>query len=214
MSNDFGVIILAGGNSSRMGLNKSFLKIGNESLIERVVESASKVSNNIVITIGKNDKTSDYSSILPRWVRVEKDSNENKAAIYGVLTGLEVIKAKYVAVLAVDLPFANAKVIEILKKSALEYDLAIPCWPNGNIEPLFAVYHVPSALKAFRGAVNDNKIKLKDAIERLEKVSYVNVEKFREVDPNLCCFININTPNDISSIKEIFNSVESSKLTN
>jgi len=214
MSNDFGVIILAGGKSSRMGLNKSFLKIGSESLIERIVEFASKVSNNIVITIGKNDKTSDYSSILPRWVRVEKDSNQNKAAIHGVLTGLETINAKYAAVIAVDLPFANAKVIEILKESAVGYDLAIPYWPNGNIEPLFAVYHVSSALKAFRGAVNDNKIRLKDAIERLEKVNYVNVDKFREIDANLYCFININTPNDISSVKEIFNSIESSKLTN
>ena len=43
--NTLGIIILAGGKSSRMKSNKVFLNILGEPLIKRIVNEASKVSN-------------------------------------------------------------------------------------------------------------------------------------------------------------------------
>lgn len=198
-----GVVILAGGRSSRMGRNKVFLEIGGEPLIRRVVRVASEVSREIVVTIGIRDRVEDFTSILPKWVSVARDTNEDKAALFGVLTGLEYIKVDYAAVLAADLPFVSSEVVKRLHREAEGFDLAIPSWSDGNIEPLYAVYKVSSALQVFEEVVKAGEVRMRDVINRLKRVNYVSVEKFRDVDPLLRCFLNINTPEDLRKVEDM-----------
>ena len=42
-------VILAGGNSRRMGKNKALLELGSETMIERVVNSLRSIFNEIII---------------------------------------------------------------------------------------------------------------------------------------------------------------------
>lgn len=198
-----GVIILAGGRSSRLKHNKVFLNIRGEPLIKHVVQVASEASKNIVLAIGKQDREEDYTSILPRWVNIAKDITEEKAALFGILTGLKAIKTDYTAVLAADIPFINSEVIRRLHREAEGFDLAIPSWPNGDIEPLYAVYKVSTALRVFRDVVKAGRIRIRDAIEKLERVNYVSVEKFRYADPSLHCFLNINTQADLDLVEDL-----------
>ncbi|MFQ6135241.1 MAG: molybdenum cofactor guanylyltransferase, partial [Nitrososphaerales archaeon] len=86
----------------------------------------------------------------------------------------------------------------------------IPSWPNGDIEPLYAVYNVSVARRVFRDAVKAGAVRLRDAIDRLERVNYVSVEKFRYADPSLHCFFNINTPEDLGVVEAILRGEEAS----
>ncbi len=200
---NFGVIILAGGRSSRLKVNKVFLNIRREPLISEMVRVASEVAENVVVTIGNQDQEEKFSEILPSWVKIARDSTEEKAALYGVLTGLKSIETKYTAVLAADLPFANPKIIRILYREAEGFDLAIPRWPNGDIEPLYAVYRVSAAQKAFSETVESGVVRMRDAINRFGKINYVPVEQLRSADKSLHCFINLNTAADLERVKAI-----------
>jgi molybdopterin-guanine dinucleotide biosynthesis protein A len=199
----FGVVILAGGESSRFRANKVFLKVRGEPLISEIVHAVSDVTESIVIAIGSGDDEEEFAAVLPGRVKIVKDAVEKKAALYGVLTGLQAVETDFAAVLAADLPFVNSDVIRILNYEAQDFDVAIPKWPNGNIEPLYAVYRVASSRKAFSDAVKAGGVRILDAINRLEKVKYVPVERFLPVDKSLRCFVNVNTAMDLKKVNTI-----------
>jgi molybdopterin-guanine dinucleotide biosynthesis protein A len=199
---DLGVIILAGGTSSRLKSNKVFTTIRGEPLIIRVVRASSEVSQNIVVAIGKKDKEEDFK-ILPSGIRVARDTRNKKAALYGALTGFRATPTEYAVVLAADLPFVNTEVIRILHHEAKGLNLAIPRWPNGNIEPLYAVYRVSAARGSFDSAVEEGAVRIKDAINRMGNVNYVPVKRFQTADPSLRCFVNVNTEADLEEAESI-----------
>lgn len=200
-SSTLGAVILAGGKSSRLKVNKVFLKIRCEPLISEVVRVASDVTESIVVAIGSRDDEDEFAAILPGRVKIVKDTAEEKAALYGVFTGLQAAETDFTAVLASDLPFVDSEVIRMLSREAQDFDLAIPKWPNGDIEPLYAVYRVSAARKAFGDAIKAGGVRIRDAINLLEKVNYVPVERFLQVDKALRCFINVNTAADLERIK-------------
>ncbi len=200
-----GAIILAGGKSSRMKSNKVFLKINGEPLLMHVVRETSKISDHIIVAIGKDDKEEDYAYILPKSVKIVHDKTETKAALHGMLTGLEAIETDYAIILAVDTPFINANVIKQLQFEAQGLDIAIPTWPNGNIEPLYAVYNVATTLWVLKKAVNEGEIRIKEVINKLKNINYVPIEKFKDSGANLNCFFNINTPEDLKRAKQVLN---------
>tara|TARA_B100001971_G_scaffold157175_1_gene146783 strand:+ start:468 stop:1145 length:678 start_codon:yes stop_codon:yes gene_type:complete len=200
-----GAIILAGGKSSRMKSNKVFLKINGEPLLMHVVRETSKISDHIIVAIGKDDKEEDYAYILPKSVKIVHDKTETKAALHGMLTGLEAIETDYAIILAVDTPFINANVIKQLQFEAQGLDIAIPTWANGNIEPLYAVYNVATTLWVLKKAVNEGEIRIKEVINKLKNINYVPIEKFKDSGANLNCFFNINTPEDLKRAKQVLN---------
>jgi|TARA_B100002003_G_scaffold141694_1_gene131082 molybdopterin-guanine dinucleotide biosynthesis protein A len=200
---NLGAIILAGGKSSRMQSNKVFLKIKGEPLVKHVVRVTSRISNHIILAIGKHDREENYASILPKSVKITRDKTEKKAALYGMITGLETIETDYAVILAVDTPFININVIKQLQIEAQGFDVAIPVWPNGNIEPLYAVYNVATTIWAFKKAVEEGENRIKDVINKLKHINYVPVEKFKDLDANLNCFFNINTPKDFKTAEQI-----------
>ncbi len=198
-----GVIVLAGGRSSRLKVNKVFLNIRGEPLISGIVRVASNVTDRIVVAIGSQDDEEKFAEVLPGRVKIAKDTTEEKAALYGVFTGLKAIETDYAAVLASDLPFVNSEVIRMLYYESRGFDLAIPRWPNGDIEPLYAVYHVSTSRDAFSDAIENGEVRIRDGIKRLEKINYVPVERFRSLDESLHCFLNINTATDLEKVNNI-----------
>ena len=206
-----GVIILAGGKSSRMKSNKVFLKINGEPLLMHVVRETSKISDHIIVAIGKYDKEEDYASILPRFVKIIHDKTETKAASYGMLTGLEAIESDYAIILAVDTPFININVIKQLHLEVQGFDTAIPIWSNGNIEPLFAVYNVATTHVAVRNAVKEGEVRIKDVINKLSHINYVPIERFTDSATKFNCFFNINTPEDFKNAKQALRRKHSTK---
>jgi molybdenum cofactor cytidylyltransferase len=70
-----GIIILAGGSSSRMGESKQLLKINNETLLRKTVHAAIGAGHISMVVLGANanehlreiQKTSTYSVFNPDW---------------------------------------------------------------------------------------------------------------------------------------------------
>ena len=78
----------------------------------------------------------------------------------------------------------------------LQYDAIIPEWENTDIEPLHAVYRV----SAVRQYVEEHEsLSLRDMVNSLHTLR-VSPEEFRQFDPNLETFQNINTLDELQAL--------------
>ena len=83
MYTDITGIILAGGKSTRMGANKSFLKIGEQTVIERITYLMKSVFTNVIIISNTPDE---YIFLnLP----IYEDVYKGKGPLAGIHSGLK-----------------------------------------------------------------------------------------------------------------------------
>lgn len=198
-----GALILAGGKSRRLKGNKALIKLGDKPLLLHVVEKVLELTHETVVVIGKNGELDKYTSFLPSKVTVLKDTVEGKGPLIGILTGMQKIRSEYTVILPCDSPFIKREVIGHLFKRAQGADAAIPRWPNGNIEPLHAVYKIPQSIPAAETALRKDELLIVDMIKRLDKVFYVNTDELKKFDPKLISFFNINNQEDLRVAKKL-----------
>lgn len=197
-------VILAGGRSSRFGANKALQILARKPLICHVVERISNVVDDVLVVIGRGEPSAEYQIVLPSSVTVISDKQEGKNPLVGIVSGLQAAKSEQVAVLACDVPFVNGAVIDHLFRRARDADAGIPIWNAGRIEPLQAVYHRFSTLRAAQEALTREDSSQKEMIARLPKVVYVSVEnEIRKIDPSLRTFFNVNTREDLTGAERI-----------
>ena len=82
MNKNYTAIILSGGKSSRMGTNKSHLKINGKSLIERTVELCRSIFDESIII------TNDIEEYVSLKIKCYKDIYPNFGPLSGIHSGL------------------------------------------------------------------------------------------------------------------------------
>src|SRR5688500_12273956 len=91
--------ILAGGNSSRMGADKSQLLLDGKTFIERIAEELLSVVASVKIIgkrSGQDNNLASAPDIFPRW-----------GALGGVHAALAACNSPWAAIVACDLPFIS-----------------------------------------------------------------------------------------------------------
>ncbi|MCK4953123.1 molybdenum cofactor guanylyltransferase [Candidatus Bathyarchaeota archaeon] len=199
----WGTIILAGGMSKRMKEDKVLMKLGDKPLLLHIIEKVLGLTRETIVVVGKNDDLKNYSSLLPLTVTLLRDDVEGIGPLAGMLTGMRSMKSKYALVLPCDSPFVNREVLKYLLNKTQGADAAIPQWPNGQIEPLHAVYKVSSAIPALETTLRRGELFIIDMIKRLDEVLYVSTEKIRELDQELITFFNINFLEDFKTAERL-----------
>lgn len=202
-----GALILAGGKSQRMKKNKILTKLGDKPLLLHVTEKILGLASEVVVVIGKNDELEKYTAILSSSIIILKDNLEGKGPLMGILTGMKKMISEYAVVLPCDSPFINKEILEYLFSKAQGVDAAIPRWPNGNIEPLHAVYRISPAITAAKASIKADELLILDMIKRLRKVVYLNTDNLRKFDKELSTFYNINYQEDLRKAAKILNSM-------
>ena len=203
----WGTIILAGGKSKRMKKNKVLMKLGDKPLLSHIVEKVLGLTRETIVVVGKNDDLKNYSSLLPLTVTLLKDDVEGIGPLAGILIGMRSMRSKYALVLPCDSPFVNREVLKYLLNNTQGADAIIPQWPNGQIEPLHAVYKVSSVIPALETTLRKGELFIIDMIKRLDEVLYVSTEKLRELDKELITFFNINFLEDFKTAEKLLSEI-------
>lgn len=191
-------IILAGGKNSRMGvgINKAFLKINGERLIDSILSIYQKIFSEIIIVT--NDPLP-YSEFI-RSV-VVTDIYKGKGSLGGIYTGLFYASNDYTFVSACDMPSLNKAFIDFMIEQIDKHDIIVPEVPEG-FQALHAIYsrHCLSAMKKM---ILSDKLKIAGLYKdmRLLKITEENIKPFNK-DGHL--FQNINTPDDLKSYQKQF----------
>jgi len=205
-------ILLAGGKSSRMGRDKAFLEYEPTSFVYRIASEMLKISDDLMVVVGKKDKTQFESELkelrvdgieneLDQRLRILNDKYDLQNPLGGMLTGFENARNRYTAIVGCDMPLIRSRVFDYLYAHVFGYDCCIPInEENNNVEPLCSVYNVKRSIEASHLAIQDGKVGPKHFVSYLSNVNYVSISKIRAIDPNLDSIVNINYPREYEAL--------------
>jgi molybdenum cofactor guanylyltransferase len=188
--NQIEAFILAGGASSRMGTDKSRLKLGGRSFIERIAQTLLEVSPKVYV-VGQefNDlRLESIADIYPKW-----------GALGGVQTALSACQGKWALVVACDLPFVTSELCKRLLELRESHDAVVPIQQDSRPQPLCALYKIDPCLAQATQLIEAGHRRPLDLIEQVDTrwVEFSEVQDLRGADK---FFVNINTPEDYYEI--------------
>ena len=188
-----GGFVLAGGKSSRMGVDKALLEIDGISLIERAASLLQSVTGDPTI-IGS---TSLYSSL---GTKIVADDWPGHGPLGGMATALRVSRTPWNLIIACDLPYLTKAWLDFLIERALKSkaDAVVPMNERGP-EPLCAMYH-KTAENRIRSAVEGGVHKVTDSFSRL-RVEYLERGEWKAFASEGLLFKNVNSPADYEEAK-------------
>ena len=190
-------IILAGGQGRRLGYKeKALMPINGKPIIEHTIEVLEGVVDEIIVSV-RDDRQKQLLEEYTTGRIVVVDKYVDAGPLAGILEGLGAAGGEYVFVVACDMPFLNAKVVEFLLKCAKGHDGALPVGDNGIYEPLHAVYRTGPMLARTEKSIEQGERFILAPIFDLEDMVLIEMDEIRELDPELKTFLNVNTLEDI-----------------
>jgi molybdopterin-guanine dinucleotide biosynthesis protein A len=190
------VVIQAGGQSRRMGQNKALLPFKGQPLIQRVVDRVQLVADELLLTTNAPES---YQFLnLPMFA----DLLPGTGALGGLYTALSAASNPLVAVVACDMPFVSAGLLEYERDlCGADWDVVIPRLGSGW-EPLHAIYRRETCLPKIRKALEENRLRM-DSWFGEARIRSLLEEEIRRIDPDMRSFLNINTPEEFKQAEQL-----------
>ncbi|MDG6907674.1 MAG: hypothetical protein JRN20_18025 [Nitrososphaerota archaeon] len=184
-------IIFASGMEDKT-MSRHFSPDEEGTLIEYVMDSVWTVADELIVVFGKEPALSTVEAIAPfgaKVITVEAGQNPMNS----ILEGFKSSRAEHCFLVTERVPLLKPNVTLSLFENALGYDLAIPKWNSGKLEPMLAVYRKNALLKLAstlnRTLGNNMREEMLRMAEQLFAVKYVSVESdLMEIDPELDSF--------------------------
>lgn len=167
-------IVLAGGQSSRMGTDKALLTISNSSLLNQICTVAQQCASQVYIVTPWQDK---YKNIVPPGCKFIKEivlssNNESNSPLIAFAQALQQVEQEWVLLLACDLPKLNSdrvrqwyNYIPIVPENAIAL---LPRHDSGMWEPLAGFYrrsclarletYIARGGKSFQAFLNQHQV--------------------------------------------------------
>jgi molybdenum cofactor guanylyltransferase len=184
-------VILAGGQASRYGgLPKGLEKVGGRRIIDRVADALRDATDDLLLIA--NDPSA--GAWLPD-VRLAGDVLRDRGSIGGIHAALA-HAGTAVIVVAWDMPFVPAALLQRLRTLDAKADVAVPeSGSRRGLEPLCAYYAPPCLAAIERALALDDRrvIGFYDQV-RVARLPAEDVATFG--DPTLL-FLNVNTPDEL-----------------
>lgn len=188
---NFTLAIVAGGKSTRMGRDKSFVPLNGRPLIEHVLERTRDLGQAETILIVNQPAL--YAHLgLPMFADLLPD----KGSLGGIYTAIHHSGTPYTLCVACDMPFLNARLLRYQVSLAPDYDVVVPRveqYPEG----LHAVYS-QSCLPAIRSRLAADRLKVIGFYQEV-RVRYLDEQEWQRFDPEGLSFRNINTPGELDA---------------
>ena len=140
MNNDYSVVILAAGNSSRMGKSKLILKCNNnKTFIENISDQYYKFGCKQIIIV-LNSEGSGIINVnnitLTDKSEIAINNHPELGRFNSIKIGMQHVKSNKCFVHNIDNPFANIKVLKNLSNSISGYDIAKPVYNGKGGHPI------------------------------------------------------------------------------
>jgi len=204
MYNDITGIILSGGKSKRMGVNKSLLKVGCKTIIEVVQDKISKLFKELLVITNEPE--------LYQFLNLEiyKDIFQGKGPLAGIHSGLVHSKTQKSFIISCDMPLITVDMINTIINYKKDSPITITK-ADGYIQQLCGVYDkccIPEAEKLLEESLGDenrNTQQEKRGCKVLQLIKEVgaeilDAEALPSYDKNL--FFNMNTMDDFTYVKK------------
>jgi len=184
-------VILAGGESRRMGCDKSLLPFQGARFIDLIYRQLDTLFEEVLLVTNSPEL---YREIPCRKV---PDIYYKQGALAGIHSGLCHARNERIFVVACDMPFVSTEVARFLctRDGA---DVVIPNSERG-LEPLHAVYHKRS-LHAMEEVLDEGRKRIVAFFPKVE-VQIVPHGEMSDIDSQGRAFLNINTPQEYFQLR-------------
>ncbi|NIP22763.1 MAG: NTP transferase domain-containing protein [Phycisphaerae bacterium] len=179
-------IIMAGGGSSRMGIDKSMLLIKDKPIIQHICDQLSGTFSQILIS---TDDVEKYSFLgfdcIP-------DKIPGQGPLMGIASSLQASVNEVNFVVACDIPHIDIRVVRKMLAEVDTADMVIPTTGSDKYEPLFGVYR-KSSLEVINTLLSSGVRKISDVFAKC-RVKYIKLKKEQ--------LTNLNTMAEYEEFKE------------
>lgn len=184
------IVVLAGGESRRMGQNKALMPFLNQPLIQRVVNRLKPYADELLVITN----TPEQYKFLE--VELTPDILPGRGALGGLYTALSAAHQPLAAVVACDMPFVSASLLSALRDTLLQgnWDAVIPELQDGA-QPFHAVYRCGTCLPPIEAVLKADKWRV-DAWFDQVRFKHFTSEEIAQYDPGQLAFFNVNTPEE------------------
>ncbi len=183
--NGITAVILAGGKNSRIGVNKCFLPVEDNYLIDKQINVLKEIFGRIIIVHNSPmifERYPDYMHSI--------DEYNNIGPLGGIYTALKQCETEAIFVVACDMPNLNKEFIirEIMHFNNINCEGLVPIHRKG-FEPLHAIYS-KTCLVEMEKNIQLKDYKIQNIIQKL------NFQYLKVSDKSIEIFFNINTKKD------------------
>jgi molybdopterin-guanine dinucleotide biosynthesis protein A len=195
-------IVLAGGQSRRLGQDKTLLRLwgpDGPTVLETTVSLLATICDELLIVTDRPRLQP------PPGTRLVCDRYPDGGSMGGIYTGLLEMTHAHALVVACDMPFLNKALLSYMAGLPRDYDLLIPrhrpqesgqeAWHRFWLEPLHAIYGRP-CLKPMSELLDRGERQITRFFPQV-RVRYLEPEEMARFDPAGLSFRNINTPQDL-----------------
>lgn len=193
-----------------MGTDKALLALpgpSQVSFLQHLTEVMLGECEELVLVTRDSLQADTYARHVSSSVRVVIDEVPDCGPLMGIYTGLRVVQASHAFVCAVDTPLLQSSLVTFLLGQCCADSLVVPV-VDGLPQVLLALY--PRALLALieerlLAGRRDPRSLLEVAATR-----YIPEVQLRQVDPDLRSFLNVNTPEELNTLRSMFEQYDNS----
>jgi len=191
--------ILAGGASSRMGVDKGLLDFGGVPLILRTAQLIEPLVTEVTVVGSPHRYSSLGLRVIPDNFHETRGrgvtAKLNCGPLAGISTALAETSSPWNLILACDLPYLSAGWIDwMLTRATRSHGDAVVPQTERGLEPLAAIYRRECA-PTIADALASGMRKVTDIIQKL-RLDVVHPGKWTSIDPGRLVLKNMNAPGD------------------
>ena len=172
-----------------MGRDKANVLLGEQTLLQHVITAMQKSFSHIILSVREPRPDLKLLQVC--------DAPDVSGPLAGVLAGLEQSQTPWIFLVACDMPFMQATVIESLSLRRDQHQAVVPII-NGHAQPM-AAFYARSILPVLRAHLaGGGKNSLRALFEHLD-ICYVDETELAKIDPTLNSFFDLDTPRDLAN---------------
>ncbi len=184
-------VLVAGGESRRLGRDKATLPWGEMALWARQIQTLREISSEEVLLSARTD---------PPWrpadVRFVRDCEPLHGPLSGILSALSGMRGSHLLALAVDMPFMTADYLQKLFGGCARARGVCP-FLGGKAEPLAAIYPAEALAIVDRRHRSATDVSLRSLVKELTESGLLSRIEVDRRDAGF--FRNINNPEDVDA---------------
>lgn len=190
MIEDCTAIIMAGGDSSRMGTDKANVVLDGQTLLQSVIATMQQLFPQAIVSVRQPRAGIDLLQVC--------DEVPDGGPLAGLAASLGKIATPWAFMVACDMPFVVPEVVELLAKYRLQHQAVVPV-VHGHPQPL-AAFYASSCLAPLRASLAAQQKGLRGVLQQLD-VRYVDEAEMLKADLQLRSFFDLDTPQDVAAAK-------------
>lgn len=217
-------IILAGGQSIRLGLNKPkpLIKVGNKLLLSRVADAIKPLCSEIILVVTPNQKKEVTNLGIALGMNVITDTKPFSGPMAGIHAGISSSITPLSFIVGADYPFISTKLtVKMVEKSMPRFNekifsAVIPKY-EGFLNPLQAIFpktdwenYILEELS--KGSESITKLITKAIKNNNPKVVIMDEDEIKLVDPKFMSMIDIDDKESLNFSRRIVKKMEIEKI--